>query len=126
MVEEAVRAGIPVLAVDPQGDLGSLLLAGDPAELAAHGVDPALAATFHDVVDVVVFSPGAEKGVPLSIDPVPGDLASIAGSDRQTAISRAAANMTSLLGYDLDSDDGAAYARSSTVRSRAASSGERR
>src|SRR3970282_2032632 len=37
IVEEAVRNGIPVLAVDPQGDIASLVLREDAAQLAQKG-----------------------------------------------------------------------------------------
>src|SRR6478735_9153558 len=44
VVEEAVRQGIPVIAIDPQGDIASLALGPPPdAELAQHGVDVAVA-----------------------------------------------------------------------------------
>ena len=99
LVEEAVRAGVPVIAVDPQGDLASLALS--PEEMA----DP-IAAELAARIDPVVFTPASRKGVPLCADPVDADLARLAPDERAHAITRTAARIASLLGYDLDSDDG--------------------
>src|SRR5882672_4880116 len=64
VVEEAVRHGVPVIAIDPQGDLASLALGPPPdAELAAQGGDVALAHELRDKADVVVFTPASRKGV---------------------------------------------------------------
>lgn len=99
LVEEAVRAGVPVIAVDPQGDLASLALA---PEEAGHPIAAELMAR----IDPVVFTPASRKGVPLCADPVDADLARLEPSERAHAVTRTAARITSLLGYDLDSDDG--------------------
>jgi hypothetical protein len=100
MVEEAVRAGVPVIALDPQGDLASLALAPEAAD------DPAAAELFARI-DPVVFTPASRKGVPLCADPVNAALSRLEPTERAHAITRTAARIASLLGYDLDSDDGA-------------------
>jgi hypothetical protein len=107
VVEEAVRQGIPVIAIDPQGDLASLAL-GSPAdaELVAQGGDAAIARELRDRMDVVVFTPASQKGVPLCADPVDGGLAELPPDERAHAISRTASRIAALLGYDLDSDEG--------------------
>lgn len=108
VVEEAVRRGIPAICVDPQGDLASFG-AGvlDAGELAARGVDPAVASELAARAEVVVLTPGSSRGVPLSADPVDAALAGLEGSERVSALSRTAAMVVGLLGFDLDSDDGA-------------------
>ncbi len=110
LVEEAVLAGIPAICVDPQGDLCSLAAASSAEELAAHGIDPALAAAFAERAEVVVFTPGSSRGVPLCADPVDGGLAALEGAARVEAITRTAAVVVGLLGFNLDSDDGAGLA----------------
>ncbi len=105
VVEEAVRRGVPVIAIDPQGDLASLAL-GPAADLATHGVDPALAAELRDKADVVVFTPASHKGVALCADPVNAEAARLAPDERAHAVTRTASRITALLGYDLDSDEG--------------------
>lgn len=107
VVEDCVLQGIPVICVDPQGDLCSLALAAaDPDGLAARGLDPVTARRFAEVADVVVLTPSSRKGVALSADPIHIDLAALAPEDRVHAVSSIAAMIVSLLGYKLDSDDG--------------------
>ncbi len=69
--EEAARHGIPVIAIDPQGDIASLALPGNKAELeAGHGVPGAVVDTFASLVDVRIFTPASGKGLPISLNPV--------------------------------------------------------
>jgi hypothetical protein len=107
VVEEMIRSGIPAICIDPQGDLCSLAMhADDPEMLAKKGVDPALAEKFRRCVDPVVFTPASRKGIALSADPMAIDIEGLDTRDRVYAITNIAAMVVSLLGYDLDSDDG--------------------
>src|SRR5262245_24971252 len=103
VVEEAIRRGVPVIAIDPQGDLASLPPgpASEP-DLAAHGGDATVAAELRDKADVVVFTPASHKGVALCADPVNADAAALAPDERPHAVTRTASRITALLGYDLD------------------------
>ena len=105
VAEEFVRHGVPALILDPQGDLCSLALAlDDPEQAAERGIDPELAAAFHEQADVVVFTPASDKGIALGADP----LAAIsAGTIEEETWSRAAGMIAALLGYAVDDDDGA-------------------
>jgi hypothetical protein len=94
VVEEVVRAGIPALLLDPQGDLCSLALAAD---------DPELARAFAEQCDVVIFTPASDKGIALGADPLAATLASAIDEESWT---RAAANIAALLGYSTEDDDG--------------------
>lgn len=110
VVEECVRAGIPALVLDPQGDLCSLALAADdPEQLVERGVDPELAREFADKADVVVFTPGSDKGIALGVDPLAAAHASAGGRLDDETCSRVAGMIASLLGYELDDDDGAGF-----------------
>jgi hypothetical protein len=100
VVEEAIRRGIPVIAIDPQGDLASLAL-GPAAD--AQGE---IAAELRDKADVVVFTPASHKGVALCADPVNADAARLAPDERAHAVTRMASRITALLGYDIDGDEG--------------------
>lgn len=100
LAEEVVRAGVPVIALDPQGDLASLAMAPEASD------DP-VAAELAARIDPVVFTPASRRGVPLCADPVNADLARLDPTERAHAVTRTAGRITSLLGYDLDSDDGA-------------------
>ncbi len=59
-------------------DIGSLLAAANaPDELRRRGVGPALAEQFAAAVDVVIFTPGSQAGVPLCADPVDANIAAL-------------------------------------------------
>lgn len=108
ITEEVIRNGIPAILIDPQGDLCSLaLFADNPQKLIEKGVDPALAAEFAAKVDPVIFTPASRKGVAMSADPIASDISALPASERVHAITNMASMIVSLLGYDLDSDDGA-------------------
>ncbi len=70
VLEEAAMKGIPILAFDPQGDIASLMLPGDPKELASKGVPPARLKEYMDKVLVRVYTPASSKGLAISINPL--------------------------------------------------------
>ena len=99
IVEEMIRKGLPVIAIDPQGDLASLAMAEDPAVLVKMGVDPAIAREFFDRVDVKIWTPGASLGIPLSFTPtmdVPSS--GIRPEDRLRAFGAIAQSLAAMVG----------------------------
>ena len=106
IVESAVLQGIPAICIDPQGDLVGLARTGDPAALEEHGVPASLAERWRERVEVCVFTPASRRGVPLTADPIDPLIFELEPRERTRAISRAAAMVTAVLGYDIDSDDG--------------------
>ncbi len=69
VVEEAVRLGVPVLAVDPQGDLVQFLRPGPmPADCSDR--DQSLRRAFLDRVEPRIWTPGSSHGLRLSLDPI--------------------------------------------------------
>ena len=70
IIEEAAMQGIPVLAFDPQGDIASLMLPGDPKELQSKGVPPERLKEYLDKVIVRVYTPASSKGLAISINPL--------------------------------------------------------
>lgn len=86
LAEEAIRQGIPVLAIDPQGDLVQFLRQGpEPPGLA--GPFRSMRREFLDRVETRVWTPGTSHGRRLCLDPIrlPGrdDLARIDDPDRR-------------------------------------------
>ena len=101
MIEEAALDGIPVIAVDPKGDMGNLLLSFpslapskfepwvNPAEAANRGQSvadfaagqaalwkkglgewgqkPARIKALRDKVDMAIYTPGSNAGLPISV-----------------------------------------------------------
>jgi hypothetical protein len=70
VLEEAAMQGIPILAFDPQGDIASLMLPGNPKELASKGVPPERLKEYLDKVIVRVYTPASSKGLAISINPL--------------------------------------------------------
>lgn len=69
VAEEAVRLGVPVLAVDPQGDLVQFLRrAPEPPALSA--AEKRLRDEFVDRVEPRVWTPGSSHGRRLCLDPI--------------------------------------------------------
>jgi hypothetical protein len=103
VAEEAIRNRIPVLAIDPQGDLVQFL-----SRRAEIEIPPALVENYREFwerVEPRVFTPGTSHGLRLCLDPIrvasPADLARIADprerDEQQTAIlSTVASNLVSL------------------------------
>ncbi|MCK5152249.1 MAG: DUF853 family protein, partial [Candidatus Thorarchaeota archaeon] len=57
ILEEAAMQEIPIVAFDPQGDIASLMLPGDPKELKEKGVPPERLQQYMDKVIVRVYTP---------------------------------------------------------------------
>src|SRR5258708_22424106 len=72
LCEEFIRQGIPVIAVDPQGDIASLGLLGDEAETVARGTAAEVRSAYTANLEVVVWTAGSTLGVPLSVNPLAG------------------------------------------------------
>ncbi|MFX0108355.1 MAG: ATP-binding protein, partial [Candidatus Hodarchaeota archaeon] len=70
ILEEAAMEGIPILAFDPQGDIASLMLPGDPKQLKEKGTPPELLKEYMDNVIVRVYTPASSKGLSISINPL--------------------------------------------------------
>ncbi|MGH8931547.1 MAG: ATP-binding protein [Egibacteraceae bacterium] len=90
LIEEALRAGIPALVIDPKGDMGNLALRfpharpedfapwvdrTDAAEvattwregLASWGIGPDELRAYAEGPDVTIYTPGSSMGVPLNM-----------------------------------------------------------
>lgn len=98
IVEECIRRRLPVIAVDPQGDLASLALTEDPAVLVKMGVDPIIAAEFRNCVDVKVWTPGATLGIPVSFTPNMCVPEGVRPEDRLRAFGAVAQALASMVG----------------------------
>src|SRR3954468_21589599 len=56
LCEEFIRQGVPVIAVDPQGDIASLGQLGDEAEVVARGTPAEVLSSYRDKVELVVWT----------------------------------------------------------------------
>ena len=85
VAEEVLAAGVPVIAIDPQGDLVQLLKRRDPDGLSSE--DAARQQRFLDKVETRIFTPGTSHGIRLSLNPIrlptPQDLEKIRRPERR-------------------------------------------
>ena len=105
MIEELAMQGIPGIIIDPKGDLSSMAQLASPEELSNFGVDPAILEKFRENVEVVIWTPGSEKGIPLSISPLKfDDVDPLSEDEKRTYYNDVAITMLSLMNYDIESD----------------------
>ena len=104
LIEELAIKGIPVIAFDPQGDISSLALLADKntEKNKLSSIEK-----YKNNVEVVIWTPASSKGIPLTINPLQfNDVNNFSNEDKSRYFSEVAKNITSLIGYDLDSDSG--------------------
>jgi hypothetical protein len=70
IIEEASRLGIPVIAIDPQGDIASLAKLEEASALEKHGLPIDMARDYRNKVRVNIFTPGSAKGRKIGLDPL--------------------------------------------------------
>jgi hypothetical protein len=106
VVEEAVRNNIPVLIVDPQGDISSLAIKGDIEELVRHGTAPEVQQDFFSKARVAIFTPASNRAIPICVNPFKSPSMDIPREEAVQAIDLTADSLASFLGYDLTGDSG--------------------
>ena len=106
VMEEAVRNDIPVIIVDPQGDISSLTLKGNPDEIEKHGTPLSIQEEFFEKARVAIFTPASSKGIPISVNPLKFPSEDTPREESILALDMTATSLTSFLGYDLNSDPG--------------------
>lgn len=102
IVEECVRNNIPVIAIDPQGDLASLGLRPEK------GSDPSISADYFSRVDLKIWTPGSSAGIPVSLSPTMVHGVISDPEERIRAFGAVADSISALAGYDILSDSGQA------------------
>ena len=107
LIEELARNGIPVIAFDPQGDIASIGIAADKKEVQEKGVKVDIHESYNADVEVVIWTPGSSKGIPLSINPLQfNEVEKLNAEERIRFFSSTSKNISSLIGYDSSKDDG--------------------
>ena len=108
VIEEAVRNNIPVIIIDPQGDISSLAIKGDLEELEEHGTSLDIQEEFFSKARIAIFTPASNKAIPISINPFRSPSQDISHEEAIQAIDITATSLASFLGYDLNTDAGKA------------------
>jgi hypothetical protein len=106
MMEEAVRHSIPVIIVDPQGDISSLALKGNPEEIEEHKTPLTIQEEFFEKARIAIFTPASSKGISISVNPLSFPSKDTPHEEAILALDMTATSLSSFLGYNLDSDAG--------------------
>jgi Helicase HerA, central domain len=106
VIEEAVRNNIPVLIVDPQGDISSLAIKGDVEELMQHGTSIDVQEDFFGKARLAIFTPASNKAIPICVNPFKSPSQGVPSEEAVQAIDLTADSLAGFLGYDVNSDAG--------------------
>ncbi len=106
ILEEAVRTGVPVIAVDSQGDLASLAIAASQEAAAAHGTPEDAKDEYWSKAAIQILTPGSRHGVARSLNPLKDAPAFEAPEDAVLFVDAIAEGLASAMGYALTSDSG--------------------
>ena len=106
LMEEAIRHDIPVVIVDPQGDISSLALKGDLEEMEKHEIPITMQEEYFEKARITIFTPASNKGIPISVNPLEFPSKDSPHEEAVLALDMAATSLVSFLGYDLSSDAG--------------------
>lgn len=89
VVEETLLSGVPVIAIDPQGDIASM---------AQRTRDE----RWNREIDVTVWTPGVDAGFPFPLDPVsfPTEFGDLAEDTQAQVVALVASTTATMLGYD--------------------------
>lgn len=104
--EEFIRQGIPVIAIDPQGDIARMGERGTPESIKKQGVPVEILEQYDEQADVVIWTPASSKGIPLCVNPLNFDFEADDEEVVVHSLSTMADSLCTLIGYDLDKDDG--------------------
>jgi hypothetical protein len=106
VMEEAVKNNIPLIIVDPQGDITSLALKGDPEEIEKHEGSLASQEEFFKKARLAIFTPASSKAIPISVNPCKFPSKDLPREEAILALDMTATSLSGFLGYDLNSDPG--------------------
>jgi DNA-binding MarR family transcriptional regulator len=106
VMEEAIRNDIPVVIVDPQGDISSLALKGKQEKIESNEIPLTMQQEYFDKARVGIFTPASNKGIPISVNPLSFPSTDTPHDETVLALDMTATSLSSFLGYDLSSDAG--------------------
>lgn len=107
LIEELIHSSVPVICIDPQGDLASLALPERrPEILKKHGIDLQWAAELFEKVNPVVYTPASSKGAHLTADPFPLPTDVLDDEEELRAYASVARSIATLAGYDPSNEEG--------------------
>ncbi|MCI4371414.1 MAG: DUF853 domain-containing protein [Thermoplasmata archaeon] len=107
LLEEAVRAGVPVIAVDPQGDIASLALPPNASSPEDRLAPQAIIDDYWSRVAVSIFTPGSTRGTAVGLNPLKRPPMAATPEDLIASLDALAESLAAAMGYDPAADVGA-------------------
>jgi hypothetical protein len=108
VMEEAGRNGVPLIIVDPQGDIASLALRGDADKIRKHGTPLPIQEEFFGKIRPAIFTPASSKGIPICVNPLKFPPKDTSHEESILSLDVTTSSLAGFLGYDLGSDSGKA------------------
>lgn len=106
IMEEAILHNIPLIIVDPQGDISSLILKEKAEIITEWGLSLNKQEEYFRKSRISIFTPGSSKGISLSVNPLSFPSEETPYEEAILALDLTATSLSSFLGYDLNSDSG--------------------
>jgi hypothetical protein len=106
VIEECIRAGIPLIIIDIQGDLASLAMMGDKNQVEEKGTPGAYYDEIKNKAQVAIYTPASTKGIPISMNPLKAPPQDMDHEDLIQAIDSVAVTVASILKYNIDKGKG--------------------
>ena len=111
IIEEASLCGIPSIVIDPQGDLARLCMMGDRKVIVEQGGSSDRARMFEEKVEVRIWTPTKESGLPICLDPFQPPVGDLRPADLQAAWDMMASGFTILAGHDVEKKNSGAQVK---------------
>ncbi len=99
ILEEVVRLGVPVIAIDSQGDLASLAVAPSQESLALHPVSQETIDGYWSRAAVAILTPGSRHGVARSLNPLRPPASAEPAEDAVVFLDALAEGLATAMGY---------------------------
>ena len=107
IIEELAINGIPVIAFDLQGDVSSLGQLADYEKVKVKGISKGKIDSFKNNVEVVIWTPLIDNGIPICLNPLRfNEIIDLNSIDKRRYIGSTAQNITNVLGFDIEKNDG--------------------
>ena len=105
-LEEAVREGVPVIAVDAQGDLASLALRPRIDSDGGHPVLVEVLEGYWSRAAVSILTPGSTRGIAVGLNPLKRPPSAATSEDLVVSLDALAESLAAVMGYDPGSEVG--------------------
>jgi len=106
VMEEAIRAGIPLIMVDLQGDLASMAMMGNKEDVESKGTPGDYYDEIKEKAEVAIYTPASSKGISISMNPLKAPPENLSQEDFIQAVDSVAETVANILKYNTEKGKG--------------------